>query len=245
MALPELTEALCQRMSTEFDRILNTLLGCKAVANPMLEALKAALNNTVFSLPANLLDGINQVNALAGKIPAFDTIRDLEQLAKLMASCTYFDISPMLKNPVNLLRSLQQSLNINFYGKILDIGSDLGLPELGLANNISQIQLFMNKFRLDNLIPLSNLLIQCIQSMCPNMDITQRLAKYNLLEKALHLTSGGVLNLPEIYNLCNLSSIAISNMNLSVASVGSIVDGISKNVSTGVNSIKKITDWVG
>jgi hypothetical protein len=244
MALPELTSAVCGKLVNEFDKTLNTLLGCKAVMNPMLEALKAQLNNTVFSPPASLLNGINQVNALINQIPALDTVRNLEELARIVAQCAFFNVSPMLKNPVNLIRGLQQALNTDFYGKILNIGSALGLPELGLGNDISKIQGFMDKFRLDNLIPTTNLAIQCINKIC-NIDISQRLARYNLLEKALHLTSGGALNLPEIYNLCNLSSVAISNMTLSVASVGSIVDGVNKNISTGVAAVKKITDWVG
>src|SRR4030042_1721007 len=244
MALPELTNAVCGRMVTELDRTLNTLLGCKAVLNPMLQSLKSKLNTTIFSPPAALLNGVNQVNSLANQIPALDTVRNLEEVSKIISQCTFFNVHPMLKNPVNLIRNIQQTLNTDFYSKILNIGSTLGLPELGLGNDISRIQQFMNKFRLDNLIPTTNLAIQCINKIC-DIDISQRLARYNLLEKALHLTSGGVLNLPGIYNLCNLSSISISNMNLSVASVGSIIDGINKNIATGVAAVKKITDWVG
>jgi len=244
MALPELTNAVCGKLVNEFDKTLNTLLGCKAVMNPMLQALKSKLNNTIFSPPAALLDGIKKVNALASQIPALDSVRSLEELAKIVSQCTFFNVSPMLKNPVNLIRSLQQSLNTDFYSKVLNIGSDLGLPELGLGNDVSKIQGFMDKFRLDNLIPTTNLAIQCINKVC-GIDIAQKLAKYNLLEKALHLTTGGVLNLPEIYSLCNLSSAAVSNMNLSVSSVGSLVDGVAKNISTGVTAVKKITDWVG
>ena len=243
MALPEVTSAVCGKLVNEFDKTLNMLLGCKAVMNPMLQALKAKLNGTIFSPPAALLNGLAQVNALASQIPAMDSVRSLEEIAKIMAQCTFFNVSPMLKNPVNIMRSLQQQLNTNFYSKILDISSSLGLPEIGLGNDISKISGFMNKFRLDNLIPTSNLAIQCINKVC-GIDISQKLAKYNLLEKALNLTSGGVLNLPEIYNLCNLSSVAISNMTLSVASVGSIIDNVAKSVSAGVTAIKKTTDWL-
>jgi len=100
----------------------------------------------------------------------------------------------------------------------------------------------MDKFRLDNLIPNTNLLFACITNVC-NRDVSSLLRQYNLLEKALNLTSGGALDLQEIYNLCNLSSAAISNMNLSVASVGAVFDEIGKSIAGGIYAIKHNASW--
>jgi len=241
--LAEVRAQLCNRLNEEFDKTLRTLLGAKSVISPELNALKRLLRATTFSPPEALAEAVRQVSQIA--VPPFDK-SDATVIKDFISQCAFLKTHDFLSKPINILRQLEDTIRESAMLSLQSISDILGVPEIGLAAKIQKLIDIVKKFGFDKLLPETSMVIDCIRSLCPGLDISHKLARYSMLQKLLDLTAGGELDLDKIYEQSGLVDQAIRNMNDSVQAVARLFNKIGESIANGVKVIKESgqeMDW--
>ncbi len=236
-SLTTIRSGVCSKLNNDFDKMLNTLLGAKSTLNPNLQKFKDLLrNNSTWSASAALTNGLNQVAALANDLPTWGAA-DFKLIKDMILSCSYLEFHPFLSEPLNVLRTLEDTIKDNLKININNIYNDLGLPEINFANVANELSRFYNKFNFANLIPEKSKIVDCINGLC-GTDIREKLTRFNMLQRLLNIGSDGSLDFEQIYSSISMIETGKQNMRRSIETVGGLMTSAQNAVTKGMDIVK-------
>ena len=245
-SLTTIQGGVCSELNNDFDKMLNSILGSKSTLNPQLEKYKSMLReNSNWSAPAVLSNGLSQVSDLSSEIPTFGE-EDFKAVKTVIESCSYLKYHSFLSEPLNILNKLQVTIKENLLGAATTISDTLGVSEINFAVLGTELAALYNKFGFGALIPSKLSLVDCIQNMC-GTDIREKLDRFNMLQRMLHIGSDGALDFEELYTSCNITEYAKNNMRQSITTVGGLMYQVDSSVNTGLDIVKskgRGVDWI-
>lgn len=171
MALDKNEKSLCNKLVSDFDKLIQPGRSAKGEINAAANAMKSQLNGMTFSDETDLDNALDAYrDSVADQLPG-DTIDDLNKIKQFIDGCDYLkDFAPV-------------SALIGTIGGIYDTISDLinGLnlqfPEFGAGGLGSLIDKILDGLptggdKISELLALADKLLACLDNSCAQVDPT-------------------------------------------------------------------------
>lgn len=260
-------KVMCDKLKKELDGALNEINSAKkAIANkikktlgPLSDYSSQAVNDLT-----SALDALNSDSAVA--IPAVDEC-SADELKKMMQSCGL--AAPAFDAPKNMekefLKQIQDKLKevfgdfelpdfsgINFpdFPKLPSFDlPQYQLPEFSLSLKLDAFDSFLDKFKFPDLLGKLDGLFTCLDSICKDYDIDDKITGVNGVLSELGINDQGKLDMDKFFDDAGLSSAhrgALSQAKDGMASIKSSMikaaEDSAKKATSKSSSIKNPVD---
>lgn len=164
MSLNSMEKALCNKMPSDYWKLVAPVKAAKALIKQKINELDSALRSIQFS-PASLLESTldDMKDSINGILPDPSQI---DSLFDFMKNCPYLSD----KAPVGTLKGLMDGIKDNMFGFIDDALAIC--PEINGANLASQVSDFLNNLgfpggdALQDLLKQASAALECLDALC-------------------------------------------------------------------------------
>ena len=253
MSILSMRKMVCDKLSDEFDTLLQPVEAAKAGIKDQINQTKAKLSLMTFSPAGEITAAINGLeNDVAGVVPEANT-EDIDEMLDFIKTCDFLSASSKLNNPISLLKGGVASA-IGQAGGFVDDLTGL-LPEFDVGNILGNI---LNKFSgaglgipgaldITGVMQMADQIINCIAGRCGG-DFSSRITNmtdtldglYNDLNIVSDPTSEnwGEFDIEKIYDDVSLSVSEKILMNTVVTSIEDSQLAVTDAISSTVDATK-------
>jgi hypothetical protein len=251
MALGNNEKTLCNKLVSDFDKLIQPGKSAKGAINSATNAMKSKLSGMVFSDPTDLNNGLSAFqNSLKDALPG-DQLSDLNKIKDFINGCDYLkDLNPV-------------SAVIGAIGGIFDTvdnligGLDLTLPEFSAGGLGSLVDKLLDGIpgipggdKIADLLAKADTLLNCLSNSCAAVDpsyisdLSQKSAELQDTYDALGLIDDpndpnyGKFDYSTMYNDLGMSTSEINAINSVKSGINSGKDAGTEAVANSVQAMK-------
>jgi hypothetical protein len=140
MTILSTRKMICDKISQEFDTVLQPVEAAKASIKSQISQAKSKLSLMTFSPPDEIDSAVTDLaNDVAGIVPSPDT-EDIDEMLDFIKTCDFLNGHDILKNPISLLKggvSSAISEASGFVGDLVDLLPEFDAGQI-LANILSK-----------------------------------------------------------------------------------------------------------
>lgn len=253
MTILSTRKMICNKLSKEFDTLIQPLEAAKAGIKDQINKAKAKLSLMTFSPAAEINAAVTGLeNDINDIIPNPNT-EDIDEMLDFIKSCSFLNGNTTLKNPIALLKGGVDSAIDQAGGFVNDLTEML--PEFDAAQILGNI---LNKFSgaglgfpgaldISNIVKLADQIINCIAGRCGSdfsTRITDMTDTLNDLYDDLNIISDptspnwGEFNIEKIYDDVALSAQERLQMTNVVESVKESQTAVTDSISSTITATK-------
>jgi len=253
MTILSARKMVCDKISQEFDTILQPLEASKATIKSQISQAKSKLSLMTFSAPDEINSAITNLESdVAGIVPNPDTA-DIDEMLDFVNTCDFLSEHSILNNPISLLKGGVSSAISEASGFVSDL-TEL-LPEFNAGQMIGDI---LSKFSgagaglpdfldITSIMQTADQIINCIAGRCGgdfSGRITSMTETLDGLYDDLNIISDpvdpnwGKFNVDKLYEDASLSVSETLQMNTVVTSIEDSKTTVTDSINNTVNATK-------
>jgi len=247
MAISPTQTAICEKMSNEFDAMIETVRGARDAFARAKATLISLLNGLSFSTPQDLLDAINGfLNDCANSLPNSDAI---DEILDMINNCNFLSNHDSFSNPISLITSAQDSIMGDINNKMDDLAGSI--PEFSaskaMGDLLDQLTSGGQGMGITDSLKSLDSIINCIDALCGS-GFSSRVSSMSSQVDGLFSDFGldsdpesisyGELDMDSIYSAAGISGDEITAMEDTVGSMTDVKGNAEAAVSDVVGSIK-------
>lgn len=231
-------ESVCQQLDSALSEYLSTVRLAYTAVSGTINTIKTFINGMIFSATNALQQASNDIiNGLDDVIPDFPN--EANELQKLINACPYLKNNKNLNNLLNTARSLKGSIKKNAQDVIDDLVTSL--QEYTAAKLLDGLFVrYADEFKFEEIIPNIYTIIDCIDALCPNTDISTKVQSFEQYVNKLYLLTNGRFDKITFFDELGLSEVQKSKMNIALASYQNMEKQVDNAISTGVDYAKSL-----
>jgi hypothetical protein len=253
MTILSTRKMICDKISQEFDTLLQPVEAAKASIKSQISQTKSKLSLMTFSPPDEINSAVTGLTSdVAGIVPNPET-EDIDEMLDFISSCDFLEGHDILSNPVSLLKggvSSAISEASGFVGDLVDL-----LPEFDAGQILANI---LGKFSgagsglpdfldLTSTMQAADKIINCIAGRCGgdfSSRITSMTETLDDLYTDLNIISNpadpkwGEFDIEKLYDDASLSVSEKLQMNTVVTSIEDSQETITNSINNTVTATK-------
>jgi hypothetical protein len=170
MSIASTRDTICQKLSTEFESLVQPAVSTQAATRKALSNIKSQLRDLSFSPDSVIDDAVDDLEDTVKDIVPEGKSDDVNEAVDFINSCDFLSGNSLFSNPIALMNSAIGS-TISQLGDYLSGISD-SIPEFGVGNLISDIQDALSGLELPGALNITDLLkqadrlINCVAGRC-------------------------------------------------------------------------------
>lgn len=232
-------DTVCQKLITEFDAVLKLLAIVQAAVYGPINTIKTTLQTMQYAAISAVNSAVDDINNnIDDIVPDIDDSA-IREILNLIRNCPFLCEDLNFKNPVTLLRSIENETKNLAASTINSLTS--GLQEFSAAQLIDSI---INKygpkgFNLTTKIPKVYQIIDCVDALCDD-DISSRVTAFSNYLTKLYILSDGNFDRYKLYTDINMTPSQKLNIETALDSLLGIAIDIDNSLASGVDYVKSL-----
>lgn len=238
MSLSAVTNNICKKLDSSLSGFVNTARAAYTAVSNGLNTIKTTISGMQFSLINDLQLASAQVDAgLNDAIPDFTD--EFTDVLNMINSCAFLKTDKTLGNPLTMIRSLKGSMRLDSQNIFDSLTS--GLAEFNVSKLMDSVFVrYDEEFKFGDIVPNIYKIIDCVDSLCPNTDITSKILAFEEYVNKLYLLTNGKFDKVTFFNELGLSAGNIANIDIGLNSYENMRDRITDSISNGVDFAKSL-----
>jgi len=238
MALSAVRNNICQKLDGSLTGFISVVSSAYTAVSASINLIKTTISGMQFSTINQLQNAAAQVDAgLDDAIPDFTS--EFSEILDMINSCAFLKTDKTLGNPLTMIRSLKSSMRSDSQSIFDALTSSLA--EFNVSKLMDALFVrYADEFKFDDIVPNIYTIIDCIDSLCPNTDITAKVQTFEQYVNKLYLLTNGRFDKTTFFNDLGLSAGQASKIDISLTSYSNMRTRISDSINNGVDFAKSL-----
>lgn len=231
-------DSVCQKLDLAFTGFLSSVQFAYTAVSGTINTVKTFINGMVYSATDALQQASNDImNGLDDAIPNFP--EEANELQRLINACQFLKNDKTLNNLLTMTRSLKGSIRQGCQN-VID-GVVTSLQEYTAAELLDGLFVrYADEFKFEEIIPNMYTIIDCIDALCPNTDISSKVLSFENYVNKLYLLTNGRFDRVTFFDELGLSDAQKGKMDIVLASYQNMRQQLDDAISTGVDYAKSL-----
>jgi len=238
MALSAVTNNICAKLDASLTGFIATASGAYKAISSSINTIKTTISGMQFSAIDTLQHAAAQVDAgLNLAIPDFTD--EFTDVLNMINSCAFLKTDKTLGNPLTMIRSLKGSIRADAQNVFNSLTA--GIAEFNVSELMDSVFVrYDDEFKFNEIIPNIYQIIDCIDSLCPNTDITSKILIFENYTNKLYLLANGRFDTSKFFDELGLDVEKVSKINIGLNSYSDMRSKIDASISNGVEFAKSL-----
>lgn len=230
--------SICQKLDYALTGFVTVVAGAYTAVSSTINATKTLIAGMQFSAINVLNNAAAAVDTgLNAAIPDFTD--EFADLLVMINSCAFLRTDKTLGNPLTMIRTLKGSLRGNSQTVFDTLTSSLA--EFNVAKLMDSLFVsYDDVFDFGKIVPDIYTIIDCIDSLCPNTDITTQVLAFEKYVDKLYLLTDGKFDQIKFFDELGLSAAKVSKIDIALTSYSDMRSRIDVSITDGVNFAKSL-----
>jgi len=236
--------AIQTNVCTKLDLNLRTFVNATTIARTAVSGIINSVKTLISGLQYSTINELQQLSSdidtdLNDTIPNLDGGSEFNEMLNMINSCSFLKTDKTLGNPLSLVRTLDTSLRDDSQGVFDQLAAGIG--EFSVAKLMDALFVrYATEFNFGQIVPDIYKIIDCIDSLCPGIDITSTILIFENNVEKLYLSINGTFEKSRFFSDLGLTGDQILKINIALTSYENMRDRISNSISDGVSYAKSL-----
>lgn len=230
-------EGFCSKLTDEFDKNYNQLIGLENQLNQFVNSLKFNIADNIGFSPADEIRKFqNGVQSNMSKM--VPSLHEFDELEYLINMCDFTRNNSMLSKPATMARSIFNQVSTNANNFLSNLATNIP-TEFNIASSINLLKNFIGTSGVNLLIPGLNQALNCMSAIC-GTDITSRFSNLQSFMSRYFINDSGDFEDGLFLVAEGLADEAIGMINSVKDQLDYIQSGIESSFSSGIDRLKSL-----
>jgi hypothetical protein len=239
MALSAIRNNICQKLDNSFTGFLGIVSSAYTAVSGSINSIKTMIKGMQYSAINILQQAATQVDSgLNNAIPDIQS-DELTEMINIINSCPFLKDDKTLGNPLTLIRTLNSSMRADAQSVFNALTSSLA--EFNVAKLMYALfVIYSDEFKFEDIIPNMYEIIDCIDALCPNTDISSKIITFGNYVDKLYLLTDGTFDKVTFFNELSLNVEKSAKIDIGLTSYKNMRDRINDSITNGVDLVKSL-----